>query len=107
MIGRLGQLLDEIASPPGEGVFNVRRLEDGSSFYAGRDSRGYSAILIATSDTGRTVPLRLSGIEAMFSMSCEIVEPGMAPSKQTLTVVTCTNQDKSVEAYFASVMESL
>ncbi|MEY9135034.1 hypothetical protein ACVMII_003938 [Bradyrhizobium diazoefficiens] len=107
MIGRLRQLLDEIAAPAGDGVFNVRRLEDGSSFYAGRESRGYSLILIATSDTGRTVPLRLAGIEAMFSMPCEIVEPGMASTKLTLTVVTCTNQDRSVEAYFANVMESL
>ncbi|WP_407150452.1 PD-(D/E)XK motif protein [Bradyrhizobium sp. ORS 86] len=107
MIGRLRQLLDEITPSSGEGVFNVQRLEDASSFYVGRDSRGHSAILVATSEIGRTVPLRLAGIEAMFSMPCEITEPGTPPAKQTLTVVTCTNQDRNVEAYFASVMESL
>jgi len=107
MIGRLGAFLSEIAAPSREGVFNVRRLEDGSAFYAGRDSRGHAAVLIATSDAGRTVPLRLAGIEATFATPYQIVEPGTAPTIQTLTAVVCTNTDENVVAYFASVMESL
>ena len=49
MTGRLEELLDEIPSPSGEGVFNVRRLQTGSAFYAGRDSRGCAAVLVENS----------------------------------------------------------
>jgi hypothetical protein len=107
MTGRLQALLDEITAPSGDGVFNVRRLGDSSIFYAGRDSRDCASILIATSESGRTVPLRLSGIEAMFSTSCQIVEPGSLPTTQTVTAIICTNQDRDVTAYFANIMESL
>jgi hypothetical protein len=107
MTGRLQALLDEITAPSGEGVFNVRRLEDSSAFYAGRDSRGCASILIATSESGRTVPLRLAGIEAMFSTPCQIVEAGLLPTTQTVTAIICTNQERDVVAYFASIMESL
>jgi hypothetical protein len=107
MTGRLQALLDGITAPSGDGVFNVRRLEESSNFYAGRDSRDCASILIATSESGRTVPLRLSGIEAMFSTRCQIVEPGSPPTTQTVTAIICTNQDRDVTAYFANVMESL
>jgi Putative PD-(D/E)XK family member, (DUF4420) len=107
MTAGLQELLDEITAPSAEGVFNVRRLGDSSTFYAGRDSRGYASILIATSEGGRTVPLRLAGIEAMFSTPCQIVEPGLLPTTQTVTAIVCTNQDRDVTAYFANVMESL
>jgi hypothetical protein len=67
MTGRLESLLNEIAPPSGDGVFNVRRLEPESAFYIGRNARGFAAVLIETSDSGRTVPLKLAGIEASFS----------------------------------------
>jgi hypothetical protein len=107
MTGRLQTLLEEIDTPSGEGVFNVKRLADSSVFYAGRDSRGCASILIATSESGRTVPLRLAGIEAMFSTPCQIVESGLQPITQTVTAIICTNQDREVSAYFAYIMEAL
>jgi hypothetical protein len=93
--------------PSGEGVFNVRRLAPESVFYIGRNARGFAAVLIETSDSGRTVPLKLAGIEASFSTPYRIVEPGKTATTQTLTAITCTNQEKDVTAYFANVMESL
>jgi hypothetical protein len=107
MRGQVQELLDEITVPSADGVFNVKKLPDKSAIYVGRDSRGWAAILIATSGSGRTVPLRLAGIEAIFSTPCQIAESGMLPVAEILTAVTCTSQGRDVEAYFASVMESL
>src|SRR5262249_20206433 len=107
MTGRLEALLSQISPPVGDGVLNVRRLEAESAFYVGRDSRGCAAVLIETVDNGRTVPLKLTGIEATFSTPYRIVEPGASPRTQTLTAIHCTNQQAEVVAYFANVMESL
>jgi len=107
MTGRLESLLNEIARPTGEGVFNVRRLEPESVFYVGRDARGLAAVLIETSDSGRTVPLKLAGIEASFSTSYRVAEAGAPPTMRTLTAVVCTNDEPEVIAYFANIMESL
>ena len=49
-MGQLESLLNEIQPPSAEGVFNVRRLEPGSVFYVGRNSRGFAAVLIETPD---------------------------------------------------------
>ncbi|MCP3475056.1 PD-(D/E)XK motif protein [Bradyrhizobium sp. CCGUVB1N3] len=107
MTERLRTLLSEIAPSSREGVFNVRRLEDGSVFYAGRDHRGCAAVLIETSEGGRTVPLRLAGIEATFSTPYQIVEPDTSPKTQIMTSIICINLEAEVVAYFANVMESL
>lgn len=107
MTGRLLALLREIISPSAEGVFNVRRLSDGSAYYAGRDSRDFAAVLVGSSDAGRTVPLRLSGLEATFSTSYQIVEAGKPPEMQRLTAIICTSHESDVVAYFANIMESL
>ncbi|RQH09484.1 PD-(D/E)XK motif protein [Bradyrhizobium sp. RP6] len=107
MTGRLAALLREIIAPSAEGVFNVRRLSDGPAYYAGRDSRDFAAVLIGSSDAGRTVPLRLSGLEATFSTSYQIVEAGKPPEMQTLTAIICTSRASDVVAYFANIMESL
>lgn len=107
MTGRLRTLLSEIAPPPREGVFNVRRLEDGSVFYAGRDHRGCAAVLIETAEDGRTVPLRLAGIEATFSSPYQIAEPHASPTTQIMTSIVCTNAEAEVVAYFANVMGAL
>jgi hypothetical protein len=107
MTGQLESLLNEIEPPSADGVFNVRRLEPGSVFYIGRDARGFAGVLIETSDSGRTVPLKLAGIEASFSAPYRIVEAGGPPATLTLTSIVCTNEAREVIAYFASVMESL
>jgi hypothetical protein len=107
MTGKIESLLNEIEPPSGEGVFNVRRLESGSIFYAGRDPRGFATFLIETSDSGRTVPLKLAGIEASFSTPYRIIEASGSASMQTLTAIICTNQEREVIAYFANIMESL
>jgi hypothetical protein len=107
MTGRLEALLNEIAPPTDEGVFNVRRLEPDSVFYIGRNARGFAAVLIETSDSGRTVPLKLAGIEASFSTPYQIVEPGKPAATQSLIAITCTNQQSDVTSYFANVMESI
>jgi len=107
MTGQLESLLNEIVPPSGEVVFNVRRLEPGSVFYVGRDARGFAAVLIETLDSGRTVPLKLAGVEVSFSTPYRIVEADRPASMQTLTAIICTNQEREVIAYFANIMESL
>ncbi|MDA9475075.1 hypothetical protein XI03_11305 [Bradyrhizobium sp. CCBAU 65884] len=107
MTGHLEELLKVIGAPSGDNEFNVRRLENGSAFYAGRDNRGNAAVLIETSDSGRTVPLRLAGIEATFSMPYTIVEQGKASTNKTLTAIVCTIRDDDVVGYFANLMESV
>src|SRR5262249_4266658 len=107
MTGRLEELLNEIAPPAADGAFNVRRLETGSAFYVGREARGFAAVLIETSDNGRTVPLKLAGIEATFATPYQIVEAGRVASTQTLTAIVCTSSERQVISYFANVMESI
>ena len=101
------QLLAGIPTPTGEGVFNVRRLPEWTSHYLGRDNCGRATVLIAASGRARTIPLRLAGIEARFSTSCQVAEPGQKPRAETLTAIICISRDAGIEAYFVSLVEAV
>ena len=102
----IARLLREIAASESSGAFAVRRLEEGSRYFAGRDADGCAALLINSAGRGR-VPLRLAGIEARFAVQCRIAEPGVPETSDTLTVILCVSRDPSIEAYFAGILDSL
>lgn len=102
----IAHLLSEIAASESSGAFAVRRLDDGSCYFAGRDADGCAALLIDSIGQGR-VPLRLAGIEARFAVQCRIAEPGIPETSNTLTVIVCLSRDPSIETYFAGILDSL
>ena len=79
-------------------------LDGHSAYLLGRNSRGEAALLIKAAGTGRTVPIRLAGIEALFAIPCLIAQEGRPDRTQTLTAITCLSRDQAVEAYFSSVI---
>ena len=107
MIGALGALLRSVTAPTTRGLFHVLQLPGAAAYYVGRDSSGSAAVLVRASDTGRTVPLRLAGIEARFGIPCNVAEPGSPERTETLTAILCLSRDAGIETYFASAVESL
>ena len=78
-----------------------------AAYLVGRNSRGEAALLINAAGTGRTIPIRLAGIEAVFGMPCMVTEAGQPRRLEQLTAITCLSRDEAVEAYFASVIGML
>ncbi len=107
MSGPFSTLLAGLSAPAASGSFHVLRLPGSASYYAGRDSAGAATLLIAASGTGRTVPLRLAGIEARFGMACRVAEPGGSERTEALTAVVCLSRDPGVEEYFGRVVDLL
>lgn len=107
MPGTVSTLLREIGPPAQESSFHVRSLSKVVPYYVGRDGSGNAAILIRTTGSGRTVPLRLAGIEARFSVPCLVSEPGGSQRTETLSAIICLVQERGIEDVFASVVESL
>lgn len=107
MSGPFSTLLSGLSAPSSAGSFHVLQLPGSASYYAGRDSSGAATLLIAASGTGRTVPLKLAGIEARFGMSCRVAEPGGSERTEFLTAVLCLSREPGVEEYFARVVDLL
>ena len=90
-----------------DGSFSVAEIEGHLGYLIGRNSRGEAALLIKTIGASRTVPVKLAGIEAIFSIPCVVTEAGRPERTEQLTAITCLSRDQAVEAYFASVVEML
>ena len=99
--------LASVRTPLLPGAYHVREVSGHSAFYAGRDALGTATLLIRTTDLGRTVPLKLAGIEARFSVPCHIAEPGGTARTASLTAVMCLSHEPEVEGYFCRVIDLL
>lgn len=111
MTGLALQILQRIEALPvaatPSGGFHVCRVPGRPAYYVGREATGAASFLISASGPGRTVPLRLAGIEARFALPCSVAEPGQEQRIETLTGILCTSRDARTEAYFASVADLL
>lgn len=107
MTGSVAALLRTVSAPSAPGLFHVRRLPGHPAYYVGRDASNNAAILIRASGSGRTLPLRLAGIEARFEVPCKVAEPGAPERTETLTAILCLSREPGMETYFASAAESL
>ena len=99
--------LASVGTPLSPGVYHVREVLGHPAFYAGRDALGTATLLIRTPNAGRTVPLKLAGIEARFSVPCHIAEPGGNARTESLTAVMCLSHEPEVEGYFSKVIDLL
>ncbi len=100
-------LLARLTVPGGVGSFHVIQLPGKTAYYAARESSGAAALLVRTSSAARTVPLRLAGIEARFGVPCRIASPGEVEREESLTAILCLSRERSVETYFAHVIDLL
>jgi hypothetical protein len=107
VIGTVATLLRGVVAPATDGLFHVCALPGNKAYYVGRDSQASPAILIAAAGPGRTVPLRLAGIEARFGILCNVAEEGRPERTETLTAIICMSHEAGIEAYFASAAETL
>lgn len=108
MAGAVLALLQTIAPVPSKNdVFHVHKLSSNDACYVGRDASGFAAILVRTSGPGRTVPLRLAGIEARFGVPCKVAETGGPERTETLTAILCLSREVGIEPYFAIASETL
>ena len=105
--GSVGKILREIPAPNVNGLFHVSLLPGHPACYVGRDASGNAALLLRAFGQGRTVPLRLAGIEARFAVPSKVAEPGANERTETLTAIVCLSRERGVETYFAGVAESL
>lgn len=103
----VAEMLRAVAAPRVSGHFQVLRHPDSPAYYVGRDATGSAAVLIRASGSGRTVPLRLAGIEARFGVPCKIAELGAPERTETLTAIVCLSHEPGVEGYFASIVDTL
>lgn len=94
-----------VGAPPNG--FLARSVAGHPAFMVGRDPSGAASLLISAPGPGRTVPLRLAGIEARFAVPCSVAEPGGPERAETLTAVVCTSPDEPIQAYFANVADLL
>lgn len=107
MTSRLVAMLEQLARPDQPGTFSVIPAPSEAAYYVGRDDSGCAVLLIRTTGVSNRVPLILAGIEARFSIACRIEESDRDIRMETLTVVSCRLQDRSIERYFLSTMEFL
>jgi hypothetical protein len=105
--GAFSTLLSGLTRPESGGSFHVHRHPSNHAYYAARDSDGNAVLLIKASGSGRTVPLRLAGLEARFGIKCRVAEPGANVRIETLTALLCLSQDAAIEEYFARVVDLL
>lgn len=91
----------------GENGYAVLPIPECDSYYVGRDSSGFPALLIKAGDPARHVPIRVAGLEARFAVPCTVKEPDASRRSEILTVIVCTVVDRAIEKYFASISEVL
>ncbi len=97
-------LLQKTSAPNSDGTFHVAAVPEYGAYYVGREAGGSIAFLIRTTAGGRTVPLRLAGIEARFAVPCRLAEIEGSERTETLTAVICLSQEPATESYFASIV---
>lgn len=107
MKGQIEGLLNSIEKPAAKGVFHVKKVPGDVTCFIGRDENGAAAILIKALSGGRSVPLKLAGIEALFGVDCRFSEPGGPESIDSFVTIVCTSDEVGIEAYFAGAMEIL
>src|SRR5690606_13930625 len=107
----LDQLLSDIEAPEAEAGntsrYQVLKIPGFDKHYIGKDINGAPCLLISSTDSGVKPPLRLAGIEAYFALKCQILEADDQEKVETLTVVTCTAREPSLQTYFCYVGEVL
>ena len=93
--------------PPSPGTggttrFHVEDIVDQPGQLAGCNSTGQPCILIGA-PTGGTIgaPIRLSSLEVMFSIPCQIVTKVSGDKTERLTAIVCTSPHQQVKDYFA------
>ncbi|MBN67297.1 MAG: hypothetical protein CMM94_07020 [Rickettsiales bacterium] len=87
--------------------YHVTPIPGLDAHYLGRTGDGAPCLLISSKDGGMKSPLRLAGIEAYFSLQCNIALEDGAEKVETLTVITCTAKEPSLQAYFTYICEVL
>lgn len=107
MIGLVERLLREIPTPATEGLFHVAQMPAHPACYVGRDAAGHAALLVRVVGEGRTVPLRLAGIDARFGIPCKIATPGSPERTERVSAIVCVSHERGIETYFANAAESL
>ena len=102
-------MLDSIPRPNLGGVsrYYVQHIPGTLSHLFGWSSDGFPSLLLATEGSVVRAPLRLAGIEAYFSIQCEIALPDGQESAGTLTTIRCTSLDSADHTYFAHICESI
>lgn len=106
---QLEQLLSSIDTPATDGSvtskYQVIEIPGFNQHYVGKDINGAPCLLISSTDSGVKPPLRLAGIEAYFALQCSIATTEEQERIETLTVITCTASDTSLQTYFCYIAE--
>ena len=87
--------------------YHVKPIPNFRFHYFGRTSLGSPCLLLNAKGGDTKAPIRLTSIEVIFSIPCNITISGGRKRKETLTVITCTASDRVVQEYFAEVCETI
>ena len=87
--------------------YYVRSIPKMPKHLFGRDSRGFPCLLLSAKGKSLKAPVKLSGIEAHFSIPCSITTSNGQEITNTFTTVLCTSQESVIQSYFAHVCETI
>ena len=107
----LSSLLQEIDTPVSEQGSDLRYIVKSipgfDRHYFGRNSAGAPSLLLSANDRSHKSPIRLAAVEVRFSIPCNIAIVGDKTTSETLTAISCTASDRTLQGYFVHVCETL
>lgn len=107
----LSALLQEIdisVSEQGSDLrYFVKPIPNLEQHYFGRNSAGAPSLLLSANDRSHKAPIRLAAVEVSFSVPCNIAVVGDKTTSETLTTISCTASDRTLQGYFIHVCETL
>ena len=111
MRSELSSLLEKIDTPiidQGTDLrYFVRSIPNFERHYFGRTSTGTPVLLLSARDRIPKAPILLASVEISFSVPCKISVIGGGEKSETLTAISCTEDDRILQGYFAHVCETI
>ena len=107
-LAKLLAIVDVPTSVPKEGLqYHVKPISYFRHHYFGRTSSGSPCLLLNAKDGVPKAPIRLTAIEVIFSIPCNITISDGRKRTENLTAITCTASDRLIQEYFAEVCETI
>ena len=107
-LAKLLARVDVPTSAPKEEIqYHVTPVAHFRHHYFGRTNSGSPCLLLYAKDSVPKAPIRLTAIEVIFSIPCNITISDGRKRTENLTAITCTASDRLIQEYFAEVCETI
>lgn len=89
-----------------DGLFQVASFPDAPNYLAARTPSGRLALLVRCTTEGLVLPVRLSGIEARYSVRC-LMRDDDGQREERLSIIECLLDGSEEEGFFQSCVDRL